>query len=280
MTSDTRLSLGPIDFLRWGIKDHNNILLSFLQQHRVSFLVLSTPAAQLPLVFDSADSFEKEGCAAYPWAHNAIQDEEFAPVNGTFYSSLSPDDDLLETINEMNDSFEGGDVDGDPDGGDGNPGACPMSETVDERSTKDGYAIETIVTGEACGRFYAATASEKNSVGFLYDLTNATNPTLVKVFHLSPASESMNPGVAYEKRELGEVDPESIQFLSAEDSPTGKAAVLFSGAFSGTASFWEFTCDGEAGTGETPSEGSSSAATVCLSAPLALIGLLSLFLGM
>lgn len=55
MTSDTRLSLGPIDFLRWGIKDHNNILLSFLQQHRVSFLVLSTPAAQLPLVFDSAD---------------------------------------------------------------------------------------------------------------------------------------------------------------------------------------------------------------------------------
>jgi hypothetical protein len=241
----------------------------------VSLYEMTTDGGMV-LVFDSADSFEKEGCAAYPWAHNAIQDEEFAPVNGTFYNSLSPDDDLVETINEMNDP----EADGCADGGDGNPGACPMSETVDERSMKDGYAVETIVTGEACGSFYAVTASEKNSVGFLFDLTNVTNPTLVKVFHLTPASESMNPGVAYEKRELGEVDPESMQFLSAEDSPTGKAAVLFSGAFSGTASFWEFTCDEDEETGDAPSEGTSGAATVGLSAPLALLWFLFSIFGM
>jgi len=39
----------------------------------------------LDLVWDSGDEFEREGCAAFPWAHNGIQDEEFADVNGTLY---------------------------------------------------------------------------------------------------------------------------------------------------------------------------------------------------
>lgn len=30
----------------------------------------------LDLVWDSKDEFEREGCAAFPWAHNGIQDEE------------------------------------------------------------------------------------------------------------------------------------------------------------------------------------------------------------
>jgi hypothetical protein len=214
-----------------------------------------TSNSTLDLVFDSGDAFEKEGCAAYPWAHNAIQDEEFSPVNGTFYNFLAPDDDLVETINEMNNP----DVDGCADGGNGEPGACPMGKTVDERSTKDGYAIETAVTGEACGSLYAVAASEKNSVGFIYDISNATDPKIVKVFHLSPASEKLNPGVAYDERELGEIDPESIQFLTKEQSPSGKAAVLFSGAFSGTASFWEFNCVGGDNNDTAVAEPSSAA---------------------
>jgi hypothetical protein len=38
-------------------------------------------------VWDSKDELEREGCAAYPWAHNGIQDKEFADVGGTFYNS-------------------------------------------------------------------------------------------------------------------------------------------------------------------------------------------------
>jgi hypothetical protein len=41
----------------------------------------------LDLIWDSGDEFEREGCAAYPWAHNGIQDEEFANVGGTLYLS-------------------------------------------------------------------------------------------------------------------------------------------------------------------------------------------------
>ena len=45
------------------------------------------------------------------------------------------------------------------DRGDGEPGACAMGDTVDERSLKDGYAAEAIVAGEACGKKYMVTVS-------------------------------------------------------------------------------------------------------------------------
>jgi len=191
----------------------------------------------LKLIWDSGDEFEKEGCKAYPWAHGGIQDEEFAPVGGTLYNMA--DDDLKETIEEVNDPEE----DGCDDGGDGKPGACPLGKTVDERSPKDGYAPESIVVGKACGRLYAATVSEKNSVGFLYDITLITSPKLEEVFHLSPISETLNPGLAYDGGEIGEIDAESIIFLDEDESPTGKAGILFAGAFSGTISWWDFECE-------------------------------------
>lgn len=59
----------------------------------------------LDLVWDSADEFEKEGCAAFPWAHNGIQDEEFADVGGTLWLT---DEGIRETLEEMNDPEEDG----------------------------------------------------------------------------------------------------------------------------------------------------------------------------
>lgn len=210
-------------------------------------------------VWDSAEQFEKEGCAAFPWAHNSIQDEEFAPVGGAFYNSLALDDGLRATIEEVNDPAE----DGCEDGGDGNPGACPMEEVVDSRSLKDGPGSEAVVVGEACGSMYAVTVAEKNSIGFVYDISDVTSPVLEKVIHLSPASETMSAGLAYDARSLGEIDSETIQFLSDSESPTGKAAVLFSGAWSGTTSLWEFEC--EAAAAAAPVEAPSSASMALVS---------------
>jgi hypothetical protein len=207
----------------------------------------------LEMAWDSHDDLEREGCAAFPWAHNSIQDEEFAPVNGEFYTSLSTDSPLRETIAQLNSL----DVDGCSDRGDGVAGACPMGMTVDGSSFKDGFSAECVVVGMACGKMYAVTVSEKNSVGFLYDISFASDPTLEKVFHLSAVSETQSPGLAYEARTLGEIDSESIQFLPEGQSPTGKAAVLFSGAFSGTVSLWEFTCSASQ---DAPAEGTAAAA--------------------
>ena len=57
----------------------------------------------------------------------------------------------------------------------------------------------------------------------------------------SSASEKKNPSVAYADQELGEIDPESITFVKAEDSPNGNAGVMFAGAWSSTMTFYEFT---------------------------------------
>ena len=133
-----------------------------------------------------------------------------------------------------------------------------MGDTVDERSQKDGYAAEALVTGEACGKKYLVTVSEKNSVGFMYDVTDITSPELVQVFHLSPESETKNPVVAYADRTLAEIDAESIIFFDEESSPSGKAAILFAGAWSTTTSFWEFDCGASEESAETvPAEPSS-----------------------
>jgi hypothetical protein len=228
--------------------------------------------AGLELAWDSADEFEKEGCAAYPWAHNSIQDEEFAPVGGAAYNYLDPTDSLRETIEEVNDPEE----DGCADGGDGNPGACPMGQLVDDRSLKDGPAAETVVVGEACGSIYAVTAAEKNSIVFVYDILDVTNPVLAKVVHLTPISETLNPGLAYDQGTLGEIDSETIQFLSDSESPTGKAAVLFSGAWSGTASLWEFVCEEDSTTAEPPAGSPTDTSSAVTLAPLAGVVALAL----
>ena len=96
--------------------------------------------------------------------------------------------------------------------------------------------------------------AEKNSVGFMYDISDITSPKLAQVFHLSPASETKNPIVAYADRTLGEIDTECIIFLDESESPTGNPAIIFAGAFSTTTSFWEFEC----GTDETATTGEAS----------------------
>lgn len=194
--------------------------------------------------WESGATFETEQCAAYPWAHNGIQDEEFGFTSGPLYDGASAD--LKETIDEMNDPGEDG-CDSASDavtagtGCDATACACPLGKTVDERSLKDGAGPESIVVGEACGRLIAVTATEKQGTAFVFDITTIANPTLLFVKHLSPASEKKNPTVAYADGDLGDIDPESITFLSAEDSPTGNAGVVFAGAWSGTLSLYEFT---------------------------------------
>jgi len=202
----------------------------------ISILKESPSNDKLEVFWNSGSELEEAVCKNLPWAFNSVQDEEFAPVNGVLYNTT--DDDLRETITEVSDPEE----DGCEDQGDGTPGACPLSKTVDERSEKDGPAPEAIVAGKACGRLFAVTSSEKGGSAFLYDITNISSPVLTKVFHLSPASENLSAGLAYDRRELGEVDAESVIFLDESKSPSGKAAILFAGAWSGTVSYWEFEC--------------------------------------
>jgi hypothetical protein len=69
------------------------------------FSIFKLTDTGLDLVWDSADEFEREGCAAFPWAHNGIQDEEFADVGGALWLA---DEGIQGTLEEMNDPLQDG----------------------------------------------------------------------------------------------------------------------------------------------------------------------------
>lgn len=145
-------------------------------------------------------------------------------------------------------------IDGCANAGDGSPGACPISETIDWKAPEDGLAPESVTVAVACNRLLAVSCGENNGDCFLYDITNlnsGADPVLKKVFNLSPASEIKSPGVAYDDKSLGDLDAEVVLFVPPEESPTGKAAFIFGGAHSGTLSFWEFECNTEIAAVET-----------------------------
>ncbi|EOD22463.1 hypothetical protein EMIHUDRAFT_444279 [Emiliania huxleyi CCMP1516] len=223
-------------------------------------------ASDMSLVWDSGSMLEKNQCLHYPWSHNSVHDEEFAMIRdsdgnvGTLFDAeksgqvsttapyLAIQDgwtSLQETIWEINDKEEDGCDVADEDvaegrGCDATYCACPLGKTVDERSLKDGAGPEAVVVGEACGCHIMVTATEKQGTAFVFDVSIPASPDLLFVQHLSPASETKNPSVAYDDGTLGEVDPESMTFLAAADSPTGYAGVMFAGAWSGTLSLYEF----------------------------------------
>jgi len=229
-------------------------------------------ASDMSLVWDSGSILETEQCAKYPWAHNTVADEEFSMVRdadgnvGARFNLEGPGkvstvppylvtggdcdtcNKLQEDIWKLN-AFsptkeDGCDVNDAAvtrgPGCDENYCACPLGKTVDERSLKDGAGPEAVVVGEACGKTIMVTATEKQGTAFVFDVSDPPNTQLLFVQHLSPASQTKNPSVAYADRTLGEVDPESITFLTAEKSPTGNAGILFSGSWSGTLSLYEF----------------------------------------
>lgn len=212
------------------------------------FELSEDPDDLLKLVFDSGDTIERKGCEAFPWAHNSILDSQYAPIigpNNTYFKYLTAEGET-EELEELVENSNPNGGNGCFDQGDGTPGSCPMSKYVDAESTGAGPAIENVIIGEACGRLVAAMAAEESSVAMLFDITDLASPDLVSVFHLSPASQHKSLGLAYDDGELGDLDPESGVFLRAEDSPSGKAGILWAGALSGTVSWWEFDCKEEA----------------------------------
>ncbi len=97
-------------------------------------------------------------------------------------------------------------------------------ETFDTRSDNKGPEPEGVVTGVIDGQTYAFIGLERTGGVMVYNVTNPNSPTFVQYIQTP-----------------GDFAPEGLVFVAAEDSPTGKPALILSNEVSDTTTFYEIT---------------------------------------
>ena len=100
----------------------------------------------------------------------------------------------------------------------------------DKRSSAKGPEPETVVSGEIDGKNYAFVALERVSGIMVYDLTNPLKPEFVTFMTSRDYSEDIK----------GDVSPEGLRFIAADQSPTGHALLAATHEASGTVAIYEF----------------------------------------
>ncbi len=104
------------------------------------------------------------------------------------------------------------------------------NETGDERSDDKGPEPEALALGELGGRVYAFVGLERIGGILVWDITDPRSPfyvTYVNNRDFTAASES-----------AGDLAPEGIVFVPAEESPIGEPLLLVANELSGTTTVW------------------------------------------
>ncbi|GGD68156.1 choice-of-anchor I family protein [Lacimicrobium alkaliphilum] len=124
----------------------------------------------------------------------------------------------------------------------------------DNRSDDKGGEPEAIDVGEIEGRTYAFIGQERSGDLFVYDVTNPFQATFVSHYNNRDFSldfelddDLANPcdpaeGMDCEHiADAGDLGPESIKFVAAEDSPNGNPLLLIGNEVSGTVTVYQVT---------------------------------------
>ena len=105
----------------------------------------------------------------------------------------------------------------------------------DNRSDDKGPEPEALAVGEINGRHYAFIGLERTGGIFMYDITNPESPEYIRYVH--NRDFSVNAETHPEK--AGDLSPEGMVFVSAEDSPTGNSLLVVGHEVSGTTLVYE-----------------------------------------
>jgi Ca2+-binding RTX toxin-like protein len=96
-------------------------------------------------------------------------------------------------------------------------------ESLDTRSDNKGPEPEGVAVGVVNGRTYAFVTLERVGGVMIYDVTDPANASFV----------------GYKPATAEDYAPETVKFISAADSPTGKALVISANEVSGTTTIYE-----------------------------------------
>jgi len=106
----------------------------------------------------------------------------------------------------------------------------------DSRSPAKGPEPEGVTIGKAYGRTYAFIALERVGGIMTYDVTNPQNPTFEH--YINRRDFSVNAG-ASNFLLAGDLGPEGIIFINADDSPNAKPLVVIANEISGTTTIFQ-----------------------------------------
>jgi hypothetical protein len=106
-------------------------------------------------------------------------------------------------------------------------------EGRDARSEKKGLEPEALTLGTIEGNTYAFIGLEKQGGFFMYDITNPIAPKFVK--YQNTVDYTQAPANA------GDLGPEGMKFVPADQSPNGKNLLVVANEISGTTSVYEIS---------------------------------------
>ncbi|THV27541.1 choice-of-anchor I family protein [Glycomyces paridis] len=124
------------------------------------------------------------------------------------------------------------------------------SNDFDDRSDDKGPEPEAVAVGAVGDRTYAFIGLERQGGVMVYDVTDPAASVFVD--YVTARDFAVAPG----EGDAGDLGPESIKFVAAADSPTGRAMIVVGNEISGTTTLYD-VADGLAGDGEDPSESES-----------------------
>jgi hypothetical protein len=101
----------------------------------------------------------------------------------------------------------------------------------DSRSANRGPEPEALAVGAVGDRTFAFVGAERMSGIFVYDVTNPFNVEFVDYVINRDTTEGATP--------QGDLGPEGMAFVTAEDSPTSNALLVVGNEVSGTVTVWE-----------------------------------------
>ncbi|HIW35012.1 MAG TPA: choice-of-anchor I family protein [Candidatus Paenibacillus intestinavium] len=105
---------------------------------------------------------------------------------------------------------------------------------ADSRSDDKGVEPESIITGKVGDKTYAFVGLERMSGIMAYDLANPEEP----LFDMFLSSRNFS---ASGEADAGDLAPEGMSFVAAENSPTGQALLIVAHEVSGTIAVYELT---------------------------------------
>jgi hypothetical protein len=106
----------------------------------------------------------------------------------------------------------------------------------DSRSENKGPEPEAITVGQIGDRTYAFIGLERMGGIFVYDVTNPYDAQFTEYVINRDLTEGLTSDDV-----IGDLAPESLVFVSAEDSPSGEALLVVGNEVSGTVSVWQIS---------------------------------------